>query len=432
MMFPFYLLIAIMPLVRHSFWSYTSLAGLSMNKWLGLAALTMACFHLTVRRTPPRPFRTPQASLFVLFGVMVILSFLLRGPEKVAVELSPVGNWVSFLLLFFMTFMVVDSRRHLKWTLFFAIGGIAFASLHLLREWQGYGGMGEDRPGWVTGDPNYFALSALTCLPLAFLFSEVRLPQWQRVAVRSCLAVILAAFVLAASRGGMIGLAVSFVMVAWNSRRRAQFLSVGGGLLFLLILVAPSSPLKRVLDPGQAEVSSTDTHLMLLRGGLRMFQDHFVLGIGVGNFKWMIEQYVDPAFAELAAVAHNTFLEVACELGVVGLLLLLTLIFFTFRTLRRVRIAAARGRDPLLHLVARGVEAGLAGACVAMFFVSALHSRLFWFLVILTMCLPAIPAPSKPARRGGPVSGHPPREAAREPSARLWESPAPGGGRGLP
>lgn len=396
MMFPFYLLIAVMPLVRHQFWSYTSLAGLTMNKWLGVAALLMACLHLTTRQTPVRPFRTAQSSLFVVFGVVIMVSFLLRGPEKIAVEASPVGNWVSFLLLFFMAFVLVDSRWRFQWTLFFTIGGVTFASLHLLREWQAYGRMASGvRPGWVTGDPNYFALAALTCLPLAFLFAEARLPQWQRLSVRGCLAVILVAFVLAASRGGLLGLGVSFLVVAWHSRRRAQFLAVGGVGLLLLVLVAPTSPLERFLNPGHADITSTETHAVLLQAGLRMFQEHFVLGVGVGNFKSMIEQYADPEWSKLTAVAHNTFLEVACELGIFGLLLLLAILFFTFRTLRQVRIATARGRDPLLHLAARGIEAGLAGACVAMLFISALHSRLFWFLIILAMCLPAVPAPAK-------------------------------------
>jgi O-antigen ligase len=399
MTLPFYLLIAIMPLVRHEFWSYTSLGGLSMNKWLGLTALAMACVHLTVRPRPPRPFLTRQASLFVLFAAAVIMSFLLRGPEKISVEVSPVGNWVSFLLLFFMVVVLVDSRQRFKWTLFMAIGGVAFTSLHLLREWQGYGGMGVGvRPGWVAGDPNYFAVSALTCLPLAFLFSEVQLPPWQRMMMRTCLVVILAAFILAASRGGMLGLLTSLCVVAFRSRRRGQYLAVGGTVLLVLLLVAPTSPLRRMFDPGRAETTSTLAHETLLWAALRMFKENAVLGVGVGNFKYVLDNYLDPDDPDIRHVAHNTFLEVGCELGVGGLALLLAILFYTFRTLRRARIAASHGHDHLLHLAARGLEAGLAGTCVAMLFVSALHSRLFWFLIILTMCLPTIPA----ARRRQP------------------------------
>lgn len=401
MTLPFYLLIAVMPMVRHQFWSYTSLAGLSMNKWLGLIALGMACLHVTMRPTPLRLFVTRQAPLFVIFAVAVIFSFLLRGPEKISVEVSPVGNWVSFLLLFFMVAAFVDSRQRFKWTLFMAIGGVAFTSLHLLREWQGYGGMGAGvRPGWVAGDPNYFAVSALTCLPLAFLFSEVRLPPWQRMAMRTCLVVMLAAFILAASRGGMLGLLTSLGMVALRSRRRGQYLVVGGTVLLVLLVLAPTSPLRRMFDPGRAETTSTVAHETLLWAGLRMFRENAVLGVGVGNFKYVLDSYLDSNDPEIRHVAHNTFLEVGCELGIGGLALLLAILFHTFRVLRRTRLATSHGRDPLLHLAARGLEAGLAGTCVAMLFVSALHSRLFWFTIVLTMCLPAVPGARRRQPRG--------------------------------
>jgi O-antigen ligase len=412
MILPFYLLIAVMPLVRHQFWSFTSVAGLSMNKWLGLTALICACLYFTTRRKPPSLFRTPQALVFVVFGVAVILSFVLRGPEKTPVELSPVGNWVSFLLLFFMITVFLDTRRNLKWTLFAAIGGVAFTSLHLLREWQAYGGMGAGvRPGWVAGDPNYFAVSALTCLPLAFLFSEVRLPPLQSVAVRTCLFITVIAFVLAASRGGMLGLITALILVAARSRRRAQYFAVGASVLLVLLLIAPTSPLRRTFSPGQAEISSTVAHEVLLWAGLRMFGDNVLLGVGVGNFKRVLEQYLGPDDPRVDHVAHNTFLEVGAELGIVGFLLLVALVVLTFRTLNQVRRASAHGRDPLLHLASRGLEASLAGACVAMLFVSALHMRLFWFVIIVSMCLPAIPAPARrrPSPETPPVSRSPRR-----------------------
>jgi O-antigen ligase len=126
-----------------------------------------------------------------------------------------------------------------------------------------------------------------------------------------------------------------------------------------------------------------------------MFGDNFLLGVGASNFKGALDRYLGPDDPWIEHVAHNTFLEVGAELGVFGLLLLVAIVVLTFRTLTRVRRATAHGRDPLLHLTARGLEASLAGACVSMLFISALHSRLFWFLIIVTMCLPAIPAPAR-------------------------------------
>jgi O-antigen ligase len=148
-------------------------------------------------------------------------------------------------------------------------------------------------------------------------------------------------------------------------------------------------------------MSSTVAHETLLWAGLRMFRENPLLGVGVGNFKYVLDNYLDPDDPNIRHVAHNTFLEVAAELGAGGVCVLLAILFCTFRTLNRIRLATSHGRDPLLHVAARGIEAGLAGTCVAMLFVSALHSRLFWFLVIVAMVLPSIPAPiRRPPPRG--------------------------------
>ena len=136
-----------------------------------------------------------------------------------------------------------------------------------------------------------------------------------------------------------------------------------------------------------------------------------MLGVGVGNFKYVLDNYLDAGDPDIRHVAHNTFLEVGCEMGIGGLALLLAILFYTFQTLRRTRIATSHGRDPLLHLAARGLEAGLAGTCVAMLFVSALHSRLFWFLIILTMCLSSVPAARRHPRVAPRVPASPEKRA---------------------
>ena len=119
-----------------------------------------------------------------------------------------------------------------------------------------------------------------------------------------------------------------------------------------------------------------------------MFKQHFLTGIGVGNYKAMIHLYGDPN-ATLENVAHNTYLETATEMGILGLLVFAAILFFSWLSLRRVRIATQTRPDDtrVINTAARGLEAGLLGAVVAICFLSALHVRLLWFVVILSMCL---------------------------------------------
>jgi O-antigen ligase len=402
----FYLLVAIMPLVRHSLWSETQIAGLTLNKLLGFACLLLALFHLAARWDTPRFFATLQSKLFLAFGLATTISFALFGPATLPVEHSPVGNWVSFLLLFFVTMVLVDSLEKLRWVLLCLIGGVAFASAHLIREWIGWGAATGARPGWVTGDPNYFALSALLCLPLALLMALEHRQPLERLFCWASFAVTLFAFTLAASRGGFLGLIVSFAAVVWQSQRRIRFLVLGVLALGLLALAAPTSPVARLLEPGRPDIESMDVRAALFWAGLNMFERHMWTGIGVGKFKLLVGTYALDE-GQLHSVAHNTYLEVGAELGILGLLAFLAILFSAFWTLRRLRLKTARGRIPLLHSAAHGLEAGLLGAALAIVFLSALHARLMWFVIILSMCLPVLAAYPVPrvSRQDGDTVG---------------------------
>jgi len=411
----FYLLIAIMPLVVHPIWTETKLAGLTLNKYVGILTLLVAVWDLLSSRRPVHLFRTMQSRIFVIFAFVMMGSFLLFGSSG-PLEESPFANWSSFLLLFVATSILLTSRRRLRWVLLSLVGGVAFASLHLIREWQKGGMAAGERPGWVTGDPNYFALSALLCLPLGLLLAQQCRTQWERIFCRACCGVTLFALTLAGSRGGFLGLLISGVVLAWPSRRRLQYLTLGALLLGALLIVAPTSPLARLLNPTHSDDESSDTHKALLFAGLRMFEANFLTGVGAGNFKRFVRNYGDLG-QNLDAVAHNTYVEVGAELGILGLLAFVAMLYFSLRTLRRLKHQSRGGRDPLIYTAARGVEAGLIGTSVAIFFVSALHVRLLWFMVILSMCLPSL------ARISRQRMSRPPRQFTHQVSTTPADPP---------
>jgi putative inorganic carbon (HCO3(-)) transporter len=405
----FYLLVAIMPLVNHPIWTEIKLAGLTLNKCVGIVTLLVAVVEFLVWRRPVRPFATIQSWIFVMFAVLVMGSFLITG-SSVPLEESPFGNWSSFLLLFFTASVLLTSRRRLRWVLLATVGGVAFASLHLIREWQNGDMAAGLRPGWVTGDPNYFALSALLCLPLGLLLAQQRRARWERIFYMVCGGITLLALTLAGSRGGFLGLLISGLVLAWPSRRRAQYLTLGALLLGALVILAPTSPLTRFVQPTYSDEESNNYRTALFFAGLRMFEDNFLIGVGVGNFKRFVGNYGEPGQEHLEAVAHDTYLEVGAELGIFGLLAFVATLYFSWWTLRRLRRQMRGGRDPFIFAAARGVEAGLIGACVAIFFLSALHARLLWFMVILSMCLPSLA--SIPSGR----TPRPPRRVAHQAS----------------
>jgi O-antigen ligase len=165
-----------------------------------------------------------------------------------------------------------------------------------------------------------------------------------------------------------------------------------------------------------------------------MIKDYPIFGIGVGRIFRMFAGYnrlVDGAFEDARFSAHNTFLNVAAELGVVGLIIWLALLAATFAAgWRAVRQAAAR--DGGAAWLALALVAGLGGYTLTMMTGDRLVLRedVVVFaaasaaMVVLSRTERAsgAPAPTPPRRTasGAPAPTPPRRTASGAPAAKLF------------
>jgi len=386
----YYVLVLSLPLVSHPLFG-SEAGGISFEKYLGLLCLGYALLSLGGRPRRPRLFTTPQARWFTAFLGLVVLSYLTSqlGPQPG--ERAILVIYASQFAFFVTTLILVDSLERLHRVLLVAIGSTALASLYVLKEWVGgsaiYGA--GYRPGYVTGDPNFFAASALLCLPLALEWSGSGRRPAERLYCLGCLVLGLAATMVAASRGGFLGLLAGMGFIAWRSRSRARSLAVGGALLIAFLLVSPSSPLRRILSPAHSDVEAKDARLGLWEAGLRMVRDHPLAGVGLGNFKHAVGDYGE-AEGDVWRMAHNAYLEIAAEMGLPGLAAFVGVIYLSCRSMDRLGRQVRRSGPALLHEASAGIQAGLIGFAVALFFVSGWFLKLFWLMVFLSMAAPAL------------------------------------------
>ena len=378
-----------------------------------------ALLYLARRHTAPRYLSTPQSKWMMLFFAIAFYSYITN--DQVVVSLvSPIAMYVSAALLFFVTLSVVDSLRRLYWSLMVAVGSVAFASLYMLREYvKGsavYGG--QYRPGWVVGDPNYFTVAALVCLPIAFELFLISRRRWEKFYCIGCLLLVLVAITLGASRGGFLGMALDLSYLVFRSRRgmRNAFIILLVAIPF--VLFAPNSPLSRIVHPRPGDTQSVEKHFLGWQAGFNMVKAHPFMGVGLGNYKSVVVQYdTSGLIASDPHVAHDSYLEVVAEMGIPALVVYLMFLGSTFLSLERTRKRAlVKGYSELASL-ALGMQASLLGVWVAIFFVSGQYTKLFWFISAITMCMPALMAERKVLDKNPPMS-----ERTTEASPVLVES----------
>jgi O-antigen ligase len=375
----YYLLVSGMPLARHPVWA-DFLGELTVIKYVGLGCVLYMVVHLFQRRTSLRFLGTWQARWFWGLTALSTISYLTIGSPS-ALQISPLMNYISFALFFFVTVVVIDSLDRVRSVLLVAIGSMAFGSLYVLREWQKGGFAAASRPGWVTGDPNYFTVSALLFLPMALYLGQVARSRIERVFCTGCFLLTLLAIIAGSSRGGFLGLLAAAAYFGLRSRRRATVMMLAGVALLTVAVIMPNSPLTRLLEPGQGDVESSNVRLRLWSIGMTAAWNHPLTGVGAGNFGLLT------AGREDFVVAHNTYIEMAAELGFPGLFAFLAVLGTTFLSAGRICRHAEHSGLRLIAQMAQGIQAGLIGYAVSAFFVSAQWQKFLWLLVFLSISL---------------------------------------------
>ena len=403
----FYLLILALPLTHHPLLLRT-FGEMTVIKYLGGACILPCIFRVAARHSFPPIFRTGPAVWFLLFFASVCFSHFFHG-GKFSWVATTLTAGLSWLLLFCVTPVLVDTLSRLRWVLVVGIGSAAFASLYVIRQWQGYHTVyaGFRTWGGVSGDPNYFTLTALVWLPLAFYLMRGPRPRWERLFCFGCLLVTLLAISLAASRGGFLGVVAGTLFIVSRAKHRLRNLALMSVFLMPMVLFLPSSPVQRLLNPTESDQQATESRFMFWSAGLRMFASNPLMGVGVDRFMVNLPQYIDVGdrtwiSQETYAIAHNTYIQVAAELGLLGLLPFLLLLFSTYRGLQKVARDALRSGPLLLHQAAVGMQAGLVGYAVSAFFVSGLL-RSFWVLIALSVALTCLQKRGDPTQSALPI-----------------------------
>jgi O-antigen ligase len=168
-------------------------------------------------------------------------------------------------------------------------------------------------------NPNDFGAYIATILPLAFLFLKKEFSLKQRSILFMIFLVGFYCLMWASSRGAWISFIVA--MIIFFSVYRKKMLIFVPIAALILVLLSPSGicRVKGLLKPQE---ESMGERVLLLKGTWSMIQAHPVLGSGINTFMKNFEKY-RPQGCPAGYYAHNSYLQMWAEIGIVGLLVFL-------------------------------------------------------------------------------------------------------------
>ena len=190
-------------------------------------------------------------------------------------------------------------------------------------------------------DPNDFALTLALSIPISYGLA-VRAKSKMAWVYWAQLGLVCLTILLSASRTGFLASCVAASIIpltfAYTHRRQKLLIATGAaaGLLCVAALV-PATSWQRLSTIGaEVKSGSLNDRGMIWRAGIAVFHDNWLAGTGSGAYPRSVEPELGWPQGWLI-VAHNTFLSVLVETGLIGFTLFAGFLALLARSIARMQ-----------------------------------------------------------------------------------------------
>jgi putative inorganic carbon (HCO3(-)) transporter len=331
--------------------------------------------------------------------------------------------WVEYAKNAFLILTVAIAMRHqtsfryVVWALLAA--GIFMGTLTVFQQLTGtfennyagfaqtevkniVGEVSDHRVAGPVGSTNFYAMILVVLVPLALDRFWHEKQGVARLAALWALVVCVLSIIFTFSRGGFIALSlVGLILLVQQTARPGRIL-LSLVLLLGVVQFLPRNYTERLATtfdflPGSGndirnESSFRGRTSEVLVAWL-IFIDHPIRGAGLNNYKHFYQEYAQPLGWDNRREersAHNLFLEVAAETGVLGIAtfgaILGTALYGLHRTRRTLLQTGSYNEASMVW----ALLVGLIGYLVASLFLHGAYPRFFWLLMGIALAVPQI------------------------------------------
>ncbi len=372
-----------------------------MNVFMGLLIISFMAKKILKRE---RVFCSTQVNmpllfLFIVTCLSVFNSIDLRDSFK-----GGILRLLQYILIFFIMVEELQDKRHIKKVVFSMCLGVILASFDSI--WQvmtGYDFIRGYRPviniGLVRAtasfkDPNTLGIYLSAIVPLICGLTFYYFKGINKAVIWLIALLGLAAALLTYSRPTLLAIYASLFVLGWVKRDKTLVAVLVIGLL-AAPFVAPK-PVKdwaREVGYNPLRFMCNDDRIAAYRNSLNMIKAHPLIGVGINTFMKNYKQYKQyPEYRNVVTAdylyAHNNFLHLAAEIGLIGLGVFIWLLYRLFRECAKIY---KHLDDNFLKLISLSLT-----GCLIAFLVNGLtesslyYSRvavIFWYLTGFSLAL---------------------------------------------
>lgn len=353
-------------------------------------------FLISIAMCQPRGLGAVNREGRVLFCMWVYVAIAMAtslwAVESAEIAFSHAYNFSKTVLIASLFVLAVNSAKDMSIIRWACIVGVLHAAfMHTEGVDLGWVSVRYDDEAGVLPDTQGMIMVIFT--PLIILTAVLGRTKWERWTCWLILPFILNSIVTTYQRAYFVGLMAQCVALLLFLPRRivarlAPVLAVG--LLLFVFVLTPENYwdwMNTISDP--TSEGSANSRLLLYQSGWQAFQD-FPMGVGYRNFIFVAPDYLPPEYIGDASTkgGHSTWIDVACQTGILGFAAWLGAVGGAIWLMRRIRKGAEPDNLTETETFAMAVELGLYGWLVG----GTFHSQheadpAYWFIafaVILT------------------------------------------------
>jgi O-antigen ligase len=357
----------------------------------------------------PSARRPPAGVVLLLSGFALAIGLSTAFAFDVDAAIEEWQLWVSWILVVLLLASVVSSRERLLLFLFvYYLVNLKMAQ-HGFRTWaeRGFGSANwgvSGSPGWFQNSGE-FGMQMAMLVPLLGAHLALLSRQFNAQVLLPAmlfLVMVIGSAIASNSRGALLGLVAYGLWFATKSRMRIKSLLVVFIAASAIVAVIPEETMQRFTTAGDDQTS--ESRLTYWRHGIEAVREHPVFGVGFRNWgPYQMRRHPElMGITGRFEVMHNTPLEVASELGLVGLAVFLATLVYIFWTNSLTARRSVRNGDCWLAATATGLNGSLFVYLVTSFFMSVFMYPFLWVLLALSASCGSASkhSPSLPSNQG--------------------------------
>jgi O-antigen ligase len=371
----------------------------------GLAVLAWLVAPASWQEKLPTNMKPVRYVLMLLGLAFLTIPISIWPSQSLDTAVSYGKTILLFLMVFFWCRTLMNMRR-VVWI--YCLGPVLLVIISMITGTA----PSEERFSAATYDPNDLALVLVMILPmLVYLFSTTQ-AKFPRLLLGGMTLLCFLTIVRTGSRGGFLAFVLVTVLILFRSaipRMNKMIIVVIGLIVFIgLANDAYWQRMSTIWAPTTDNTGAGRTDIW--KAGLGIMASR-PWGVGIGTFQ--VAEGLSHGGAEGRwNAAHNSFIELGVELGVVGLIIFVLLLTTSLKQLRSIRNQYGKHFHPLGKMpieeeqevtpvqvnvvtLAGALETSLLGYIIGGFFLSHAYSAALYTLLALALACHRLAQPSE-------------------------------------